>query len=289
MKSLPSALATHYAGGTTTIAHALRVIREDGEIYGFTSHDENRTIDGIEYFADPGLLMSEIVIAANLDVGNLELTTLHDHTIFTLSDIMGGVWRNASFLVFRYNWADENDLTLADCELVLAGNMGKVEVRQNVVVAEMRDIRQYMQPEIGDVSQKTCRYRLGDERCKVGLSDFTVSGTITHIINSRREVRDTDRAETEDYFGEGSITFTSGAAAGITAKVAEYNVDGTFRLALPLYVDIEVGDDYIAVAGCRKRLEEDCVPKFGNELNFGGEPDRRGPDNVTKPAPIPED
>jgi hypothetical protein len=47
---------------------------------------------------------------------------------------------------------------------------------------------------------------------------------------------------------------------------------------------MKVGDTYEAIAGCRKRFEEDCQTKWNNELNFGGEPHRRGV-NVLTAAP----
>lgn len=278
MKILDSALAEHYELGTTTLATALRLVRADGEVFAFTTHDEDSDpIDGVVYRADPGLVVNEIVITAGTNVGNLTLETLHDGTVFTPGDVLGGKWRNATFLLFRYNWRDVDQGT----EPLLAGTLGELELRENTLTAELRDLRQYLQHPVGDQSSKTCRYRTGDSRCMVDLSDFTFAGSITHITNAKRIFRDSARAEAADYFGEGEITFTSGDAEGISAKVASYALDGTFTLALPLFVNLEVGDTYIAIAGDRKRFEEDCIAKFNNGLNFGGEPHRRGPDNIT--------
>lgn len=287
MKLLTSALDDHYARGTTTLATALRVARTDGTVFAFTTHDQDRTIGTDTYLADPGLVVSEIVIAANADVGNLQLTTLHDGTIFTYGDVFGGKWRNAYFLLFRYDWSEPGALTLDDVDPLLAGTFGEIEIRDSELVVELRDLRQYLQHPIVEVSSKTCRNRLGDAKCGVALSAHTVAGTISEVTDAKRVFRDENRAEPVDYFGEGEITITSGAAEGISAKVRDYAADGTFTLALPLFVDVQVGDDYVAVAGCRKRHEEDCWDKFANGLNFGGEPHRRGMDNVTA-APDPE-
>lgn len=284
MKTLASALQTHYGQGTTTLATALRIVRPDGQVYGFTSHDEDREIDGLTYSADPGLVASDIVIAANADVGNLELSTLHDGTVFTTGDVLGGRWRNSSFLIFRYDWSNAAALTLADVDKILAGTVGDVVIQKNMIVAELRDLRQYLQIPVGHVSMKTCPYRLGDERCKVPLSVFTFGGTITAVTTANRVFRDEDRTEAEDYFGEGEITFTSGDAQGLSAKIAAYAADGTFTLALPLFVNVDVGDTYIAVAGDRKRLE-DCRDKFNNVLNFGGQPHRKGVNDLLKAPP----
>jgi hypothetical protein len=48
---------------------------------------------------------------------------------------------------------------------------------------------------------------------------------------------------------------------------------------------IEVGDELTLIAGCRGRFAEDCVAKFDNVLNFGGQPHAPGPDAALN-APV---
>ena len=281
MKTLPTNLAAHVATRETTLATALKITRQPGTpqqaIYGFTTHDIDNVIDGVTYLANPGLNVTDIVIAANAAVGNLELTTLHDGTTFTEAEVLGGVWRNAAFVIFRYNWA-----SLADgIDTLLAGTMGEFEIKQNSVVAELRDLRQYLQQAVGDASSKTCRARLGDSRCTKVLTAFTYTGTLTGTT-SNQVFRDSARAEAVNWFDEGEIEFLTGANAGLSAKVKSYAADGTFTLALPLLGTVAIGDTYSAVAGCRKRLEEDCRDKFDNVLFFVGEPHRKGINDLTK-------
>jgi hypothetical protein len=54
----------------------------------------------------------------------------------------------------------------------------------------------------------------------------------------------------------------------------------------PAIYTVQVGDTYSLVAGCRKRLDEDCAAKFGNELNFQGEPHRPTVDDIVS-TPVP--
>lgn len=283
MKNLPAALAAHIATRNTTLAVAIRITRTDGEVFAFTSHDIDDTISSVLYSSSPGLSVSDIVIAANAAVGNLELTTLHDGTVFTTAAVLGGVWRNAAFTIFRYNWASISD----GIDTLLSGTIGEVELKKDMVVAELRDLRQYLQQPVGSVSSKTCRYRLGSTDkndgglCMKDLTAFTVTGTLTGVT-SNQVFRDSSRAEAADYFAEGEITFTSGANDGISAKIKSYDADGTFTLSLPLLATVAIGNTYSAIAGCRKRLEEDCRDKFDNVLNFGGEPHRKGLNDLTQ-------
>jgi len=272
-----SAIGELYARGTTTMATALRIVRPDGAIYAFHTHDEDKVVDGVTYSSDPGLVAGEINIASGLDVGNLEMRTLHDGTIFTPADIFGGLWKNSAFLIFRYNWQDPD----AGTDDLLGGNFGEVLIEQNMVVAELLDLRLYLQHPVGDFSSKTCPYRFGDARCGKSLSDNTVTSTITHVSNGKLVFRDSSRAEPEDWFGWGTIHFESGDAEGVTARIESYAANGTFTLSIPLFVNVQIGDAYTAVAGCRGRLEEDCRDKHDNVRRFGGQPHRRGLDNVT--------
>jgi uncharacterized phage protein (TIGR02218 family) len=277
VKTIPSPLQTHYNTRATTTATALKVVRPDGNIYAFTSHDSNNTVLGQVYSSSPGLDASSVIISAGAAVGNLELTTLHDGTVFTMIDILSGRWRNSSFILFRYNWASPTD----GIETLLTGTFGDVQLKRASVVVELRDLRQYLQQTIGDSSSKTCRARLGDSRCTVALGPWTKTGIITNVT-SQRVFRDSARTEVIDFFGEGEITFNSGANIGVTAKVAQYAVDGTFTLALNLFAPVSIGDTYTAVAGCRKRLTEDCKLKFNNVLNMQAEPHRAGLNSITK-------
>lgn len=294
MKTLPAALAAHIAAGDTTLAHALKVTREDGQVFGFTDHDRDAVVDGITYSASPGLDVSGISIAASAAVGNLELRTLHDEEVFTTAEILGGVWRNASFLIFRYNWASPSD----GIDSILAGTLGAVEIQQNLVVVELHDLRRYLQQPVGAVSSKTCRYRLGSSDandgglCRIeldGSPGFRVTGSVTQKTDNQ-VFRDSSRTEADDWFGEGELTWLTGNNAGLSHKVKSFERGSPpvheFTLALPAFSAIQVGDTYSAVPGCRKRFLEDCVGKFANGRNFGGEPHRKGTNDLTKPPEI---
>jgi len=280
MKTLPSALALHIATRNTTLATALRITRQDGTVYAFTTHDIDDVVGGVTYLAKPGLAASDIVIAANAAVGNLQLTTLHDGTVFTTADVLGGRWRNAAFTIFRYNWASIGD----GIDTLLSGTLGEFTLLRNSVTAELRDFRQYLQQSVGDASSKTCRARLGDARCKKDLTAFTHTGTITSVTNEQT-FADSGRTEAAQWFNEGEITFTAGDNSGLSAKIKTF-AGGQFTLAIPLILPVLVGDTYRAVAGCMKRVDEDCFAKFGNAVNFVGEPHRKGMNDLTAPPSI---
>lgn len=276
------------------VGHAMRITRTDGEVLGFTDQQVDAPIGGVTYDASQGLDVSGIVIAANAAVGNLELTTFHDETLFTTAEILGGVWENAAFLIFKY---DTTNLASA-VEPVLAGTLGNVRIRKNTVVAELHDLRRYLQQAVGIVSSKTCRYRLGSSDanngglCMINLDgspSYRVNITLTAVTNNG-VFRASALAVADDWFGEGEIEWLTGNNAGLRAKVKSFERGSPkvneFTLALPMFSTVSVGDTAIATPGCRKRFAEDCVAKFGNGPNFGGEPFRKGVNNLTAPPTV---
>jgi uncharacterized phage protein (TIGR02218 family) len=292
VKVIPIALLNHIETRQTTLSEALKITRRDGAVFGFTSHDTDSTIDGVVYRASPGIEVTSIDTGSSFAVGNMELRTLADGGMFTVSDIFNGLWTNADFQIFRYNWSSVTD----GIDILMAGTIGEIQILDTQIVIELRDLRQYLQQPLGSLTSKTCRYRLGSmTRADGGLclkdisaAPFTVAGTVTSVA-SNSTFTDASRSEADDYFGEGLVTWLTGSNAGTTAKVRAYDsiagspsLGGTFTLSLPAFTAIAPGDTFTAVAGCRKRHDEDCVIKFDNSINFGGEPHNPGVDQFTR-------
>jgi uncharacterized phage protein (TIGR02218 family) len=237
------------------------------------------TIDGVLYDSAPGIDASNLVISSGLDVGNIELSTVDDGSVFTAEEFLAGSWNNAEFEIFRYDYL----LPSAGKDILLVGHFGELKRMRGKLSVELRDLRQFMQQPVGDPSTKTCRARLGDSRCGKDLSTFTHTGAVSSVTSSQVFTGSSGSPSfSADYFGEGQITFTTGSNAGRSFKVRAYDqATDQFTLALRTWANLQIGDEYVAVAGCRKRLQEDCRDKFDNVLNFVGEPHRPTLDSLT--------
>ncbi len=276
MKTVTTALANHYASGSTSIAYLLRLIRPDGQVHGFTSALDSVQIDGVLYSSAQGLDVSSLSLTAGLAVDNLEMTTLDDGSLFKQNEVFGGVWRNTRFTIARYNFASPSD----GLEVLMAGTIGEVTTSDGYVRLELRGLQAPLQQTIGQVVSITCRARLGDALCRVNLAPLTFSGTVSTVAN-RREFTSTSLSQAEHFFTEGRLTFTSGPCQGFSHKV-KYSSGANVQLQLPTPSDFAVGDTFTIVAGCRKRFTEDCTNRFANALNFQGEPHIPGVDGITQ-------
>jgi uncharacterized phage protein (TIGR02218 family) len=266
MRTIDAGLLAHYQSGQTTLAWGIKITRKDAQVFGWTSHQRDVTISAVLYQAGPGLDVATLATSAGLAVDNSEMTVL---------DILSGKWDGAAYELFRFDWTQAAPVR----DVLQVGTLGPMQPRRGAYVVELRGLQQYLQQPVGSVSTKTCRARLGDALCTVDLTPFTVTGTLTGVT-SQTVFTDTARTEADDYFAEGVFTWTGGDNSGLSFKVKAYASD-TFTLSVPPVAAVQVGDTYSVIAGCRKRLDEDCVTKFSNAVNFQGEPHRPTIDELT--------
>lgn len=274
MKTLPAGLAAHYALSGTTIACFLKVERSDGEILGFSETDEAITISGTVY--EPGLDVSDLAISAGAQVDNLQISATPDSPDDpVIVDLLAGLWANARFTLFECNWKVPAD----GINVLRRGWVGNVDTTRGGYSIELRGLKQAWQQNLGAVTTKTCRARLGDEKCRVDLAPWTHDYAVT-TATSRHVFTCSAAVEADDYYGEGKATGLTGANAGVSQKVQAFAA-GVFTLSLPMPFAVEVGDTFRFVAGCRLRLLEDCKAKFDNVLNNQSEPHVPGNDLIT--------
>lgn len=285
MKTIPIALAPQYSGAGSTLAVFLRITRTDGQVLALTSSDLSLEVDGVEYVSTHGLDLTSIASSSSLAVDNAELTVIPEDGDDQLAiDIQTGLFDNAEYELFEANVFDPTD----GKNILKTGTLGEFQINLTNFVGEMRGLTQALQQPVGAVTQRTCRARLADwptpvpgMLCRLDHSGLMEAGSITSVT-SRQVVADSGRADPSDYFGDGTFTFTSGLNAGRSRRVKSFAA-GVFTFTEAFPEAIDVGDDYNAMPGCRKRLQEDCIDKFDNVLNFQGEPHLPGVDALTAP------
>jgi uncharacterized phage protein (TIGR02218 family) len=285
MKTIPAGLLAVQQSRAATVAYALKITRTDAQVYAYTTHTQDVTLSGTTYNASQGLDVSGIVNSAGLGVSSLELTTLDDGTLFNRAEVLSGVWQSAAFVVQRYNWANPAD----GIEVLLAGVIGQTKLLRGTVVAELRDLRQYLQQPIGIVTSKTCRARFADHptpngnaRCTLSAAAWSDARTVTAVSSLRGFTAATGTARAADWYADGIVTWLTGANAGMRAKIKTSTSGAVIALLTDMPHPIQVGDTLSALAGCGKRLSEDCYTRFNNVLNFQGEPHAPALDDLTQ-------
>jgi uncharacterized phage protein (TIGR02218 family) len=284
VKTIDTALLATYQSGGPTIAACVRITRTDGAVFRWVGLDRDVTVGDETFEAAPGVNLTSLVSTEGFAVDNAEITVLDTGFEITRADVLAGVWDRARFDIFEVDWKAETPVA----NVLKSGTLGNFTSKNGAFVCEFRDLRQAMQLTRDTIMQPTCRYMLGDSRCTktVTVAPWRVTGAIT-TVGSQFSASDSSRSEADDFFGDGFLTFTSGANAGLTQKVKTYTASTRAFVFWDQFIfPIAIGDTYTATAGCRLRFQEDCVTKFNNAVNFGGEPNKRNPDLLTAPAAL---
>lgn len=178
----------------------------------------------------------------------------------TRDQISSGVFDNARVFIFKCNFL----VPVEDYEPVAAGWFGKTTLEDEKYRIEGMSLIDAMNQSVGKSTSPMCLNTLGDPLCGITLSLIEEVGAVTHVT-SRYIIRDSSRTEAADWFGAGTIEFTSGQNAGLKPlEIKSYAIDGTITVFEPFYYLPEVGDTIKLIPGCRRRKTEDCKDKFGN-------------------------
>lgn len=277
MRVISPQLEAHFAGGMTTLATCWKIIRQDGVELGFTDHDLALTIDGLEYDSIAGFTPTTVESKSNMSVDNLEVEGQTFPSKITESDLLAGMYDYAEIEIFTVNYEDLSQGRL----IVKRGRLGEVTINEQLFTAEVRGLTQHLSQTIGEVYSPSCRAVLGDARCKRSLTSFTVTTTVTEITNNQT-FKASALGQAAGWFTGGEVQWTSGNNAGRRMEVKEF-ASAQLVLALPMGKSIQVGDGFKVIAGCDKTREA-CRTKFNNILNFRGEPDVPGVDQLLMTA-----
>jgi uncharacterized phage protein (TIGR02218 family) len=275
VKQIPSGLLAHYQQGTTTIAACWKLTRQDGQVFGFTEHDNDLVIDGITYLAKTGFTPTAVQTQSKLAVDNLNANGILDSVIIQEQDLASGKWDYAEIEIFLVNYEDLSQ----GRDILVTGRIGEVTVGDSTFRAEVRGLANAYSQANFLIYQPGCRANFGDSKCGVDLGPLTVSGTIESVSNDGLTLTDAGRTEANGYFDYGKLTMTSGNSEGLSMEVKVYTT-GTIVLQLQLAQGVEPGDTYDLTPGCGKRFNEDCVGRWNNGINFRGEPHLPGIDKI---------
>ena len=238
------------------------------------------------YHSTSGYEFSGLSATADMSGSGIDLDGILQAGGITLDDLQVGAYDNARVYVFATSWSapieDEEPLSLLF--------FGKVDITDHKYRVQLMSAIDVLSQKVGRNYSPSCAWTLFDQhlggnliatsrsRCTgpradpdgPQMADYLVTGTLT-AVTDQYQFSDSARLEEDDWFGYGEILFTTGANAGLKPFQIKVFASGAFTLHEALPYPPQVGDEYQAIPGCRKRLE-DCREKFGNAINFGGQP-----------------
>ena len=248
--------------------HCLRIVPLWGDPVYLTDHVRDVVLGANTYKTDSGYEFSGLALEDNMSPGVLDLTGVANIAGIDMDEIVAGVFDGARVYAFATTW----NAPVVDEEPLGVAILGKTKLDDDRYTIEMMMLIDALNQSVGKTYTANCQKEFGGTGfagCQVALGPITVTGTLTDVT-SNSVFRDSTRTEAADYFGEGTVEFTTGANAGLKPiKIKEYAADGTITVHEAFHYPVANGDAYTLVPGCRHR-QEDCRDKWSNIVNFGG-------------------
>jgi uncharacterized phage protein (TIGR02218 family) len=254
-----------------SIALCWRIERRDGAGLALTSHDRPLTAGGVRYEPAPGMTPAAIRAEMGLEPRSSEVSGSLSSDAISGADMAAGRWDGAGLTLLAVDWESPGE-ELA----LLAGELGQVTSRDGGFEAELLGAAAKLERPACPVTSPDCRAGLGDPKCRVDLAGrrrrATVSSAAGHLIGIDGAV--------DDRFRFGEIRLLGGAANGERRVILDVD-EGVLVLRNAPAGDVAIGTAVEIVEGCDKRLET-CAGRFGNAVNFRGEPHLPGNDLLTR-------
>jgi uncharacterized phage protein (TIGR02218 family) len=267
-------MADWYKRDLTALAFCWRLQRRDGIVLGFTSHDRDLEVDGLLYRASPGMRPSAIEMRETLEPDTLELGGGLTSHLITEDDLDAGKWDGAALRLFAVDWNDPS----AEALFLARGEFGTVENDGRAFTVELLGAAAGLDRPIVETTSPECRATLGDSRCRVDLAGRrairrVASSNGAHIILHGPPLA-------SDAYVLGTIRWLDGRNAGAAADLATSDPNSVTLMDRPP-IRPEPGDRVELVEGCDRRFST-CAQRFGNAVNFRGEPHLPGNDLLVR-------
>lgn len=271
-KVIPINLLNTYKGKVTQLCQVMKLTLKDGTVMGFTSFDQDIILQEeptVIYKALTGMTPTAVSSSSAFNVDNLDIEGFLSDERITESDIKAGRYDYADIVISEMSWKDK-PYSLFKLNIKRFGKLGEIRVEGGKFIAEIRGLMQYLQNNIGELYQTSCRAYLGDSKCGVDLIPFTFDSSVL-TVESNRSITCNLNNDT-GYFDGGKITFLTGLNINLTLEVKSWNLaTQTIEFQLPTNYTINIGDTFRVVKGC-DGLIKTCQDVFGNAKRFRGEP-----------------
>lgn len=259
----------------TTAAFCWRLQRRDGVCLGFTTHDRDLLIDGLIYRAAPGLVPSAISATDGFETDRLDINGALTSDAINEEDLGAGRWDGAAVSLFAVDWRRPGEARLP----LAQGELGGVSMKGRGFEAELRGLAALLDRPVVEQTSPECRAELGDRRCRVDIAGrIRVTRIVAVPSDDRLEVA--DAADGVNAHGYGRVRWLGGRNAGLAYDVRSSS-GAVLRLREPPFAPAAIGDLIEIAEGCDKSFET-CTRRFGNGLNFRGEPHLPGMDLLTR-------
>ena len=257
-----------FATELDTAASWWRIYRKDGVTLGFTTHDRDLRFDGILHRAAPGMLPSAIRRTMSLADDEAEVEGALGHDTIRAEDIAGGRFDGARIESGIVDWQ-----TLEKASLYI-GAIDTIGREGGGFQARLQSAKAELEIDPVPRTSPSCRAEFCGPGCGLSPARFTSRTTVLSVDYDENKVELANVNGT--LFVQGGLRFLAGPQAGVAMRIVSVE-GGWFELDLPLAPQLQAGTAVTLREGCDRTIAT-CASRFGNAINFQGEPHLPGTD-----------
>lgn len=256
----------------TTLALCWRVERRDGVAIGLTAHDGDLVVDGLVHRAAPGMMPSAVKRSLPLEADTSDVAGALSSAAIGQADLLSGRWDGARVVLFAVDWTGGGErVELGE------GRLGAVSLKGGQFSAELRGASAALARPVVEETSPECRAELGDRRCRVAMAGRRGFARVVAVDGRTVTL---DRAAADGIYADGRLRWFGGANGGLEGWIAASAGAAVTLREEPVFV-AGAGVLVELIEGCDKSLAT-CAGRFGNAVNFRGEPYLPGIDLLTR-------
>jgi uncharacterized phage protein (TIGR02218 family) len=254
------------------VATFWRIYRRDGVMLAFTSHDRDLEFGGITHRTAPGMVPAAIRLSAELSDDSAEAEGALNHASIREEDLAAGLFDEAAIEIGAVDWLTREH------HVLYTGEIGRIEDDQHRFSAELRSGKQLLEQDLVPRTSPTCRAEFCGRGCGLSAARFISTRPLAAVDLDRNRVR-IDQLTATDHIN-GRLRFMAGPQTGIRFDIVDFDGDWLV-LDRPLVKGTAIGTRTELTEGCDHTIAT-CSARFGNAVNFRGEPFLPGNDLLSR-------
>lgn len=267
------------------------ITRKDNIKKGFTNHDSNLFVEGLDCLSQFGLSGTSSQRTAELSTDSSELMGIFAQ--ITEEDLITGKYDDALVEIYIFNW-----LTNGIHSKQFTGNIGGYTIgylpsKAKQYQIEVQSITEKLNVSVSAATSSECRHRFlsqGYGRCNLTPTPTNTTDAglpqIKATVGGHNSLKDIIVASpaTDNWIGflYGTLKFLTGVLADTEVYIADVFALNGVVLLYELPVAPSIGDEVLLTRPCNKTIA--ACNGYNNMANYGGFPRLPGMDNLVSGA-----
>ncbi|MDE8650814.1 DUF2163 domain-containing protein [Novosphingobium album (ex Liu et al. 2023)] len=267
-----------FSGDLETIATFWQLLRRDGFAFGFTAHDRDLWFDGILHRASPGMIPSALRKSGDFEPDSADVRGALSHDAIRARDLADGRFDGARVRIGVIDWES------GEREVLYRGAIGGVTEEDGHFAAELVSRKADLLRDPVPRTSPACRAAFCGPGCTRNPAFHTREAQALALDTATNAIAITAGLAPADHVG-GMVVWLDGPQAGKRMQAVALNEAGKLVLDTPIDPATPPGTPILIREGCDHTLDT-CATRFGNAVNFQGEPFLPGNDLLTRyPSP----